>query len=780
MKKSAKLMALVLAVVMCLGVLTACGSAPAAPAAPAEAPAESTTEPAAPAEEAAPATDPNTPLVVGYSAFNSKFSPFFATTAYDQDAQGMTQLSLLPTDRTGSVLLNAGTKEGETVAYDGVDYTYYGVANCVITENEDGTVYYDITMRDDIKFSDGEPMTIDDVIFNMYALLDPTYDGSSTLYALPILGLDAYMSGMDSRGNAIFAAGEDNTDFTLWSEEQQTAFWDFYNNEAGAAFAKEICDYCIANGYNAPDDSVAACAINWGYELADDATYYDFWNEIVAAYPTVDEAVSVETAGSDLLMLTIAALGSEYQAGVTTGESAPNVEGIQKTGDYSLRLILTEVDATAIYQLGLAVAPLHYYGDTALYDYENNMFGFPKGDLSSLRAKTTQPLGAGPYKFIKFENGVIYYEANENYYKGCPKTKYVNFQECTADQDKLNGVLTGTIDIADPSFSNDVIDAIESANGGSLIGDVVTTNLVDNLGYGYIGIAASRVNVGGENGSEASKNLRRALATVLAVYRDVAVDSYYGELASVINYPISNTSWAAPQPSDDGYQIAFSVDVNGDPIYTSSMSAEDKYAAALEAALGFFEAAGYTVEDGKLTAAPEGAALEYEVWIPGDGIGDHPSFMVLTEAHDALATIGFNLIIRDLANSSDLWDALDADEADMWAAAWGAALDPDMYQVYHSSNVVGLPGSTNSNHYFLQDAELDEMMVDARASTDQAYRKVMYKACLDKIIEWAVEIPVYQRQNAMIFSTERVNIESVPNITTFYYWWYDIENVTLK
>ena len=84
------------------------------------------------------------------------------------------------------------------------------------------------------------------------------------------------------------------------------------------------------------------------------------------------------------------------------------------------------------------------------------------------------------------------------------------------------------------------------------------------------------------------------------------------------------------------------------------MSAEEKYAAALEASLGFFEAAGYTVEDGKLTEAPDGAKLAYECWIPGDGTGDHPSFMIATEAHDAFATIGFDLIVKDLANSSDL------------------------------------------------------------------------------------------------------------------------------
>lgn len=135
-------------------------------------------------------------------------------------------------------------------------------------------------------------------------------------------------------------------------------------------------------------------------------------------------------------------------------------------------------------------------------------------------------------------------------------------------------------------------------------GPVITINTVDNLGYGYIGINSQNVKVGDDNGSYESKCLRKALATILAVYRDVAMDSYYGEWATVINYPISNTSWAAPRVTDEGYQVAFSVDVNGDPIYTDGMTDEEKYDAALQAALGFFEAAGYTVEDGKLAAAP--------------------------------------------------------------------------------------------------------------------------------------------------------------------------------
>ena len=59
--------------------------------------------------------------------------------------------------------------------------------------------------------------------------------------------------------------------------------------------------------------------------------------------------------------------------------------------------------------------------------------------------------------------------------------------------------------------------------------------------------------------------------------------------------------------------------------------------------------------------------------------------------------------------------------------------------------------------YDINDAELNKLILDARASLDQSYRKTMYKACLDIIVDWAVEVPVYQRQNAVIFSTGKGN-----------------------
>ncbi|MGN1075224.1 MAG: hypothetical protein ACI4QB_09550, partial [Eubacteriales bacterium] len=71
--------------------------------------------------------------------------------------------------------------------------------------------------------------------------------------------------------------------------------------------------------------------------------------------------------------------------------------------------------------------------------------------------------------------------------------------------------------------------------------------------------------------------------------------------------------------------------------------------------------------------------------------------------------------------------------------------------------------------------------VEARQSDDQSYRKTVYKACLDIIIDWAVEVPSYQRQNIVAFSPERINMDTVtPDITTYWGWMSEIELIEMN
>mgnify|MGYP002765573202 FL=1 len=766
MKNTKQVLALAMAVAMAAGLLAGCGSS-ASSSAESVASSEATSEAAATDTGSSDGT-----LVLADTGFEGKFSPFFAASSADQHVIDLTNIALLGADRKGEMILKG--IEGETREYNGTDYTYYGPADCEVTENADGTVTYAINMRDDLVFSDGTPITIDDVIFNLYVYMDPTYDGSATLYSMPIAGLDDYRNSMTTLSKLIAEAGEDNTDNSLFTAEQQKAFWDAVN-EGGAAFAQEIVDYCVSAGYAADSNDVATAASAWGFDgLAADATAKDFFLAIAENYDWNFASMEAETAGSALSDLIPADVYAYSTTGVATGADVDTVSGIVKTGDYSMTITTTELSNSMIYQLQLPIASLDYYGDRSLYDYDNHSYGFKKGDLSKVRSVTSAPMGAGVYTFNKYSDGVIYLDANPNYYEGEALIKHVNMKE-TQEADKITGVQAGTIDISDPSYSLEAANQIATINGGDsdLDGSVITTRLKDFRGYGYIALSAENVKVGNDPASEESKDLRKAIMTVIAAYRDEGINSYYGDTATIINYPMSNTSWAAPSVTDDGYKIAYSTDVDGNEIYTSDMSGDTKYVAALQAALGYFEAAGYTVENGQVTAAPAGAKMEYTVNIGASGNGDHPSFQVLTNAAAALKTIGFTLTVNDLANASDLYSSYQSGVAEGWVAAWQSTNDPDMYQLYDSN------GSTN--YYKINDSDLDELIEAARQTTDQDDRKAMYKEAMEIILDWGVELPVYQRSEATIFSSERVDTTTIPNDMTPY-WTYqsEINKIALK
>lgn len=770
-----------------------------------------------------------TPLVVAISTLSSKFSPFYADTGYDEDVYELTQLGMMTTDRTGGIIYNA--IEGETVNYNGTDYTYTGPADISVVYDENagtnGITTYTVKIRDDLKFSDGVAVTADDIIFTYYVYLDPSYAGSTTLNSYDIVGLQSYLTqipedslaAVEPAMAALKAAGANYTvvEGDLFTKEQYDAY------EAGKADlwkadVQGIADYVCANyaadyaeaimGKTADEVSAseglktAFGMAMWGFgEMSEDfttittsaektiaveeVTNEDFYEAACAKY--AGDFAAYLDAGESATGTTLDALNSETMSalaaaqGVDTSAGVPNISGIKKLDDYTVEVKVNGFSAPAVYSIcGLVIAPAHYYGD-GTFNYDENNFGHPYGDLSCVQAKNEAPMGAGPYKFIKYENRVVYYEANEYYYKGEPEIKSFQYKETNANE-VATAVQTGTADGGELNGTKANFELLRGYNtNGETTGDVVTTYSVANLGYGYIGMNADTMNVAGEPGSEASKNLRKAFATILAVYRDTSIDSYYGDAAAVINYPISSTSWAAPQATDEGYQVAYSVDVDGNAIYTAEMTTEDKYAAAIEAAKGYFKAAGFTYDEatGTFTAAPEGAKLSYEVIIPADGIGDHPAFAILTDAKAALETMGIELKINDPADSNVLWDAMDAGTHEMWCAAWGSTIDPDMYQTYHSSNIVGLGGS-DSNHYHIQSADLDSMILEARASADQAYRKELYKACLDEIMDWAVEVPAYQRQNIVIASTERVDTTTVtPDVTTYWGWLSDVETMNM-
>lgn len=136
--------------------------------------------------------DPETrPFVIALGATDGNFSPFFATAQYDTQVTELTQISMLSADPEGNIAYG----ENEPCAV--LDYTeVMRDANGNVTDNGDeaAKTEYEFLIKNGIKFSDGKPLTIKDILFNLYVYLDPVYFGSSTIYSTDIIGLTAYRS----------------------------------------------------------------------------------------------------------------------------------------------------------------------------------------------------------------------------------------------------------------------------------------------------------------------------------------------------------------------------------------------------------------------------------------------------------------------------------------------------------------------------------------------------------------------------------------------------------
>lgn len=385
--------------------------------------------PLAAAETAQPETE-----VFEYAGldFDQVFSAFFAENPDDRLVVELTSAMLLGTTPEGHIILDG--EKGMVSNYMDEETTHYGAASVETVENGDGTVDYNITLRNDVFFADGQQADIDDVLFTLYVVSDPSYDGSIHIRHLPILGLEAYFGTAAPLSELMIEAGRDNTDFEYWDEATQTAFWADLD-AAGTALAQEIVDYILENylteEYAAgigktveqiqadPQLQVQLGMTMWGYGQAyfEGATAADYWQAILNEYGgDVLLAAQTEMVDSGIFDL-IEGYEEKYGGIVHVGDPVDIIEGLIRTGDYTMTIRASEESEAILQALaGLPIMPLHYYGDEESYAWEKAAFGFEKGNLDPLHEKDAMPLGCGAYAFAGYENGVVTLVPNVHYF----------------------------------------------------------------------------------------------------------------------------------------------------------------------------------------------------------------------------------------------------------------------------------------------------------------------------------------------------------------------------
>lgn len=827
------------------------------------------------------------PLSLSIGALDGNFNPFFYTSLTDGQVISMTQSSLITSDvdEQGNVQPVAGDNYN-TVAKD-FEIKYYnapsGGTECADTvAAQNGRTEYRFLIKNGMKFSDGTPITIKDVLFNFYVYLDFVYTGSNTMYSVDIQGLKAYQQNdstildsdtassgqlvsnaqdrlqnligygakdpsypsLDAQGQKDFervkvlfkeeATSDWNNNETSWVETYKvnytfTAAWQAYLFNEGLVTAqmrryddgtvREIrCDATTGAEIN-PSDKAA-------YDLGKIKTTLDPWVEgateagsnvgkverqdliseiealsgdaaikeycIQRVYNTympddgsgLDEVLSYWQTGTNAYNEFLADERGKtlqnsqhpqyYIRGIQTEKNVTTFKGNTLDGSYDvLKIIVNKVDPAAIWQFGISIAPLNYYSGTYngkdyitsfngdQIDYANDptgnantCFGVERGTFEffdqivkgTASGKSALPKGAGPYMASKESGGVattgsqfednyiVYYERNpyfETMGSGLSNAKIKNLKYKVLTEDRIiSSLTTGQIDYGEPNATD--------TNNTAVTEQRATLEKVtyDTNGFGYVGINPTFV-----PDIEVRKIIMRAMNTGLCL-------QYYGSLAQPLYRPMSLTSWAYP---------------NGATAYgylNNPLSDPEAIRAELRA-LGYTEGAGGVYQK-------DGKSLTYTFTIAGAN-SDHPAYNMFQDAAAILNRSGFNIKVSTDPNALL---ALTRGGLAVWAAAWSSGVDPDMYQVYHKDSMAtsvlnwGYRTILNdvSGTYTDEPAlinELSDLIDQARETNSQSRRANLYNQCLNKIMDLAIELPIYQRKDMCVFNKTIIDSKTV-------------------
>lgn len=797
-----------------------------------------------------------TRLVLSTSELEGVFNPFYSSSAADGGIVGMTQISMLGADKdgiiTGKEARTSAERQAALAAEPCVVYDYDEV-----TYEENGKQYtrYRFVLKNNIKFSNGTPLTMKDVLFNLYEYLDPAYYGSATIYSTDIVGLKEYQTQTrneneqkgfnkpfndksDDRITYLLEALDniaDEVKRSLTDSEMETKLKE-YSEANGAVYKDILVDYKTAKAYFMRElesdytNSIGTAGdikfldkagrevtlsndteaflytegkITWkekeyrfDYSLGENSKNWDKQTAINNVYNSYvpNDMLPVLTASAtanELRAYIANKLKKAYYDDLPASERITSVSGIKFAnqngevevngnmyakvehdttgavkgdGHEVLEITINKVDPKAIWNFAFTVAPMYYYSNEATiakFDYNSNFgveFGDPDFQDEVIKAsdKIGVPVGAGPYKATTQSgdgsnviagtfrsNGVVYFERND-YFLFPVKIKYVNYQVVSTNL-MLDSLYSNAVHFVEPACKQEVINDISAKkdSGTKVDYDKVRTN-----GYGYIGINAEKV---------PSIAVRRAI--MHAFNTQLCVDYYFGYSDSIYR-PMTKASWAYPSAVDN--------------LHAANSAEEDqhyyKFDGTGATSRQLIEDAGY---------APSGSSkawvntktndvLKYTFTIAGEST-DHPAYTAMKQAADILNANGFDITV-----STDIraLSKLNNGELTVWAAAWGAAIDPDMYQVYHKDSTAGSTSNwgyrailKNANHKYDEELrivnKLSEKIDTAREFTENDLRAPLYADALDLVMDLAVELPTYQRSDLFAFNTAIIDASTL-------------------
>jgi ABC-type transport system substrate-binding protein len=304
----------------------------------------------------------------------------------------------------------------------------------------------------------------------------------------------------------------------------------------------------------------------------------------------------------------------------------------------------------------------------------------------SLLSFNKNPVGTGPYKLEEFNVGQsLVLTAHDDYHKGPPATPTMNFAIITDLVAAASALAAGQVDYVE-EMTPDAYEAVRNA---------------DNVKVAeYPGFLHLELQFNVRQGRIFSDvNLRKAL--------QLCIDKA-GTVAAATNGSALPTESETPPAS-----WAFNPDIQG-------------VERDVEAGKALIEESGWTLGDDGIYEK-DGQRLAAEVLVRA-GQSDRINFMQLFA--EQVRECGVEITVNPADFQTVLLPALDrawADDGfDAYFGGWTASVDPDPYSLWHCSQVSTEERPELFNYIGYCNSEVDQIIEDGLATSDQETRKELY------------------------------------------------------
>lgn len=359
----------------------------------------------------------------------------------------------------------------------------------------------------------------------------------------------------------------------------------------------------------------------------------------------------------------------------------------------------------------------------------------PKQIAEAPETIATDPIGSGPFKFVKWTKGEsIELERYDDYDWGPGEAKHTGpayldgivFTFIAEDSVRYNALSAGDVDIIEWTPPQQVKQTEAS--------DTLAFTSTDRPGHPYtFWLNTSRAPFD-------DVLVRQAL--VAAIDRDKIVET---------------TSFGQWQTAD-GYITPITPDYAKN---SAAITFDPKKANDLLDEAGWTEtdADGYRTKNGERLSA---------IWPNAGTVAQTTQLGELIQAQ--AKDVGIDIEIQQIS-AQEQSDRSASGDYDISAGIW-TTNTADVLWIQYSSKNITTPERRGQNAAHLRDDELDQILDQARETTDDAERATLYKSAQSRLVELAPAIPLYVRPDLVSYNKQ--NVQDVTFETAYgALWFYD-------